>query len=128
LLAYTRNIIYLEDGEYVVADQKTVKVFNAKDEPVDRPAKKILWDAVMAEKEGYRHYMLKEIHEQPRAVRDTFTGRMFEESGEIFFNELQITPKESSKIKKVHVIACGTSWHAGLVGKFLLEDAARIPI
>ena len=81
-----------------------------------------------AEKEGYRHYMLKEIHEQPRAVRDTFTGRMFEESGEIFFNDLQFTPEEWQKISRVHIVACGTSWHAGLVGRFLLENAARIPI
>ena len=128
LLAYTRNIIYLEDGDYVVADQQKVDVFDSKDQPLDRAPKKILWDAVMAEKEGYRHYMLKEIHEQPRAVRDTFTGRMFEESGEIFFNDLQITPEEWAKIKRVHVVACGTSWHSGLVGKFLLEEAARIPI
>src|SRR5436305_3253865 len=128
LLAYTRNIIYLEDGEYAVADQKAVRVFDRADKPVDRPPKKIMWDAVMAEKEGYRHYMLKEIHEQPRAVRDTFNGRMFEESGEIFFNDLQLTAEEWAKFRKVHVIACGTSWHAGLVGKVLLEDAARIPI
>jgi glucosamine--fructose-6-phosphate aminotransferase (isomerizing) len=128
LLAYTRDIIYLEDGEYAVVDQKNVSLFNEKDEKVERAPKRILWDAVMAEKEGYRHYMLKEIHEQPRAVRDTFIGRMFEESGEIFFNDLQFTPDEWAKITKVHVIACGTSWHSGLVGKFLLEDAARIPI
>ena len=128
LLAYTRDIIYLEDGEYVIANDKEVHVFNAKDEPADRPPKRILWDAVMAEKEGYRHYMLKEIHEQPRAVRDTFTGRMFEESGEIFFNDLQFTKEEWARIRKVHIIACGTSWHSALVGKFLLEDAARIPI
>jgi glutamine---fructose-6-phosphate transaminase (isomerizing) len=128
LLAYTRNIIYLEDGDYVVATEKSVEVFNEKDEPVQRVPKRILWDAVAAEKEGYRHYMLKEIHEQPRAVRDTFTGRMFEESGEIFFNDLQFTPEEWKKISRVHIVACGTSWHAGLVGKFLLENAARIPI
>ncbi|HEV7922450.1 MAG TPA: glutamine--fructose-6-phosphate transaminase (isomerizing) [Thermoanaerobaculia bacterium] len=128
LLAYTRNIIYLEDGEYTIVDQQQVRVFDAKDQPVTREPKRITWDAVMAEKEGYRHYMLKEIHEQPRAVRDTFTGRMFEESGEVFFNDLQLTGEEWARIKKVHVIACGTSWHAGLVGKFLLEDAARIPI
>jgi glutamine---fructose-6-phosphate transaminase (isomerizing) len=128
LLAYTRNIIYLEDGEYAVADQKNVRVFDQKDAQVAREPKKILWDAVMAEKEGFRHYMLKEIHEQPRAVRDTFNGRMFEESGEIFFNDLQLAAEDWSKIRKVQVIACGTSWHAGLIGKFLLEDAARIPI
>jgi glucosamine--fructose-6-phosphate aminotransferase (isomerizing) len=128
LLAYTRNIIYLEDGEYAVADQKAVRVFDRDDREVTRPPKKITWDAVMAEKEGYRHYMLKEIHEQPRAVRDTFNGRMFEESGEIYFNDLQFTPEEWSRFTRVHVVACGTSWHAGLVGKFLLEEAARIPI
>ena len=128
LLAYTRDVIYLEDGEYAVVDQHQVSVFDQHDQPIDREPKRILWDAVMAEKEGYRHYMLKEIHEQSRAVRDTFTGRMFEESGEIFFNDLQFTPDEWAKIRKVHIIACGTSWHAGLVGKFLLEEAARIPI
>src|SRR4051794_5556495 len=128
LLAYTRNIIYLEDGEYAVADQQSVKVFDEKDAEVTRPPKKIMWDAVMAEKEGYRHYMLKEIHEQPRAVRDTFNGRMFEESGDVYFNDLELTAEEWSKIERVHVVACGTSWHSGLVGKFLLEDAARIPI
>jgi glutamine---fructose-6-phosphate transaminase (isomerizing) len=128
LLAYTRNIIYLEDGEYAVANEKKVDLFGEDDKLVDRPPKKIMWDAVMAEKEGYRHYMLKEIHEQPRAVRDTFNGRMFEESGEVFFNDLEFTAEEWKKFKKVQIVACGTSWHAGLVGKFLLEDAARIPI
>src|ERR1700756_3061800 len=128
LLAYTRNIIYLEDGEYAVVDQTSAHVFSEDDKAVDRAPKKILWDAVAAEKEGYRHYMLKEIHEQPRAVRDTFTGRLFEESGDVYFNDLEFTAKEWAKFKRVHIVACGTSWHAGLVGKFLLEDAARIPI
>ncbi len=72
--------------------------------------------------------MLKEIHEQGRAVRDTFNGRMFEESAEIFFNDLQFTPKEWAKIRKIHIVACGTSWHSGLVGKFLLEEASRLPV
>jgi glutamine---fructose-6-phosphate transaminase (isomerizing) len=128
LLAYTRNIIYLEDGEYAVVDQTSAQVFDHDDKPIDRPPKKILWDAVAAEKEGYRHYMLKEIHEQPRAVRDTFTGRMFEESGEVFFNDLELTAEQWKKFERVHIVACGTSWHAGLVGKFLLEEAARIPV
>jgi len=128
LLSYTRNIIYLEDGEYAVADDRKVELFGQNDEKIDRTPKRITWDAVMAEKEGYRHYMLKEIHEQPRAVRDTFNGRMFEESGEVYFNDLEFTRDEWAKIKKVHVIACGTSWHAGLVGKFILENAAQIPV
>jgi glucosamine--fructose-6-phosphate aminotransferase (isomerizing) len=128
LLSYTRNIIYLEDGEYAVLDDQKVEVFTADDQKVDRAPTKILWDAVMAEKEGYRHYMLKEIHEQSRAVRDTFTGRMFEESGEVYFNDLQFTPEEWSRIDRVHIVACGTSWHSGLIGKFLLESAGRIPV
>ena len=128
LLAYTRNIVYLEDGEYAVVDQKKVEVFDANDAKVERAPKKILWDAVAAEKEGYRHYMLKEIHEQPRAVQETFNGRMFEESGEVFFNDLELTTEELKRFNKIQIVACGTSWHSALVGKFLLEDAARIPV
>lgn len=128
LLAYTRNIIYLEDGEYAIADDKRVDVFGRDDAKVEREPKKIMWDAVMAEKEGYKHYMLKEIHEQPRAVRDTFNGRMFEESGEVFFNDLEFTAEQWSQFKKIHVVACGTSWHSALVGKFILENAAKIPV
>ncbi|HEX6158610.1 MAG TPA: glutamine--fructose-6-phosphate transaminase (isomerizing) [Thermoanaerobaculia bacterium] len=129
LLSYTRNIIYLEDGEYAIADAKQVEVFASSDDSkIEREAKRIQWDAVQAEKEGYKHYMLKEIHEQPRAVRDTFNGRMFEESGEIFFNDLQFTAEEWNRFQRIHIVACGTSWHAGLVGKFLLENAARIPV
>ena len=128
LLAYTRNILYLEDGEYAIVDEKTVEIFDSSDQVIKREPKRILWDAVMAEKEGYKHYMLKEIHEQPRAVRETFVGRMFEESGEIFFNDLAFTPEEWSRFRRIHIVACGTSWHAGLIGKFLLETAARIPV
>jgi glutamine---fructose-6-phosphate transaminase (isomerizing) len=128
LLSYTRNIIYLEDGEYAVADDQKVDVFGRDDAKVERPPQKITWDAVMAEKEGYRHYMLKEIHEQSRAVRDTFNGRMFEESGEVFFNDLQLSAEQWNRFKRVHIVACGTSWHSGLVGKFILESAGKIPV
>jgi glutamine---fructose-6-phosphate transaminase (isomerizing) len=128
LLAYTRNIIYLDDGEHAVVRREKVEIFDQEGKPVEREPKRITWDAVAAEKEGYKHYMLKEIHEQPRAVRDTFIGRMFEESGEIFFNDLEISPEEWKQFNKIQIVACGTSWHAGLVGKFLLEAAARIPV
>jgi glucosamine--fructose-6-phosphate aminotransferase (isomerizing) len=128
LLSYTRNILYLEDGEYAVVTDRKVDLFDFNDEKVKREPKRITWDAVAAEKEGYRHYMLKEIHEQPRAVQETFNGRMFEESGEVFFNDLQFTPEQWRQFQRIHIVACGTSWHAALVGKFLLEDAARIPV
>jgi len=128
LLAYTRDILYLEDGEYALVNDKSVRLFDAAGKSSDRAPRKILWDAVAAEKEGYRHYMLKEIHEQPRAVQETFNGRMFEESGEIYFNDLEFSPKAWRRFQKVQIVACGTSWHAGLVGKFLLETSARIPV
>jgi len=128
LLTYTRNILYLEDGEYAVVTEKNVDIYDSADKLVHRDPKRITWDAVMAEKEGYRHYMLKEIHEQGRAVQETFNGRMFEESGEILFNDLQFTPDEWKRFRKIHIVACGTSWHAALVGKFLLENASRIPV
>src|SRR5436189_1303380 len=97
LLAYTRNIIYLEDGEYVVADDKKVELFGESDQKIEREPRRITWDAVTAEKEGYRHYMLKEIHEQPRAVRDTFNGRMFEASGGVVFNDHHLDADEWAK-------------------------------
>lgn len=128
LLYYTRDILYLEDGEHAVVTASEVTIHDRDDQPVERSPRRITWDAVMAEKEGYRHYMLKEIHEQPRAVQETFLGRMFEESGEICFNDLEITPEQWSGIRKVHIVACGTSWHSSLVGKFMLEQASRIPI
>ncbi|HSN68782.1 MAG TPA: glutamine--fructose-6-phosphate transaminase (isomerizing), partial [Thermoanaerobaculia bacterium] len=128
LLAYTREILYLDDGEYAIVERDEVSIFDRDGKPVSRKPKRINWDAVAAEKEGYKHFMLKEIFEQPRAVQETFTGRIFEESGEIFFNDLQFTPEQWKKFQRIHIVACGTSWHAGLVGKFLLEDAARVPV
>ncbi len=128
LLAHTRDILYLEDGEHVIVKKDSVQIFDADLNEVEREPKRITWDAVMAEKEGYKHFMLKEIHEQPRAVKDTFTGRMFERSGEINLIDLNLTHDDLAKIKKIHIVACGTSWHAGLTGKFLLEKAAEIPV
>jgi glucosamine--fructose-6-phosphate aminotransferase (isomerizing) len=128
LLAYTRDILYLDDGEYAIVDRDAVHIYDRDDKEVARKPKRINWDAVAAEKEGYKHFMLKEIFEQPRAVQETFTGRMFEESGEVYFNDLEFTPEQWKKFQRIHIVACGTSWHAGLVGKFLLEDAARLPV
>jgi glutamine---fructose-6-phosphate transaminase (isomerizing) len=128
LLAYTRNILYLEDGEHVVVRNDRVELYDGDEKRIERAPKRITWDAVMAEKEGFRHYMLKEIHEQPRAVKDTFTGRMFETTGEINLIDLNLSREDLERIQKIHIVACGTSWHAGTVGKFLLEEAARIPV
>jgi glucosamine--fructose-6-phosphate aminotransferase (isomerizing) len=88
----------------------------------------ILWDPIMAEKGGYKHFMLKEIYEQPRAVRDTTIGRVGQESGRIFLDEMDISPKQFKEFRQVKIVACGTSWHAALAGKFMIEKLARIPV
>jgi glucosamine--fructose-6-phosphate aminotransferase (isomerizing) len=88
----------------------------------------ILWDPILAEKGGYKHFMLKEIFEQPRAVRDTVLGRVGQETGRVFIDEMDINPKLFQEFKSLKIIACGTSWHAALAGKFMIEKLARIPV
>jgi glucosamine--fructose-6-phosphate aminotransferase (isomerizing) len=127
-LAHTRDVLFLEDGEMVVATPKGIRVTDFHGKPRSRPPQRIDWSPVMAEKGGYRHFMLKEIHEQPRAILDTLAGRMLPEEGEVFFETLPLTDAQLSSLKKVVVVACGTSWHAGLVGKFMIEGLARIPV
>jgi glucosamine--fructose-6-phosphate aminotransferase (isomerizing) len=96
--------------------------------PIRRPPTRILWDPIMAEKGGYKHFMQKEIFEQPRAVRDTMLGRVGQESGRVFLDEMEITEKEFQSFQSVKIIACGTSWHAALAGKFMIEKLARISV
>ena len=94
---------------------------------MSRPPQRIAWDPVQAEKGGYRHFMLKEIHEQPQAVRDTLLGRISLDEGEVHLEELGRRPGAGGRAERVVLLACGTSWHAALVGKFLLEQVARVP-
>jgi glucosamine--fructose-6-phosphate aminotransferase (isomerizing) len=100
--------------------------FNGR--PVKRQVSHIFWDPIMAEKGGYKHFMLKEIYEQPRAVRDTTLGRVGQESGRIFLDEMDITQREFKEFRQVRIVACGTSWHAALAGKFMIERLARVPV
>ncbi len=128
LLAHTRNAVFLEDGEIVVARAgRPVRVTDFQGNPRERRPQYIDWSPVMAEKGGYRHFMLKEIHEQPRAILDTLAGRMLTESGDVFFETLPLPDAALKKLEKVLIVACGTSWHAGLVGKFMIEGLARLP-
>ncbi|MBI5561203.1 MAG: glutamine--fructose-6-phosphate transaminase (isomerizing) [Deltaproteobacteria bacterium] len=124
ILNITNRAIFLEDGDVVTVTKDTVKVTTIDGKEVSRPPKTIEWSPVMAEKGGYRHFMQKEIFEQPRAVTDTFRGLLMEEEGDIFFHGFDIPLKD---IKRVYLIACGTSWHAALVGKFLIEELAGLP-
>ncbi|HEY3119125.1 MAG TPA: glutamine--fructose-6-phosphate transaminase (isomerizing) [Vicinamibacteria bacterium] len=127
LLPYTRDFVFLNDGDVVTVTPSELTIRDASGAKVERPPQRILWDPVQAEKGGYRHFMLKEIHEQPTAVRDTLLGRLGLEEGEVHLQELGAAEAELKRAKRVMLLACGTSWHAALVGKFLLEQVARVP-
>src|SRR5271157_2126349 len=128
LLSYTRDMFFLADGDVAVLTRDGVHLTDFNGRAVKRQVSHILWDPIMAEKGGYKHFMLKEIFEQPRAVRDTMLGRVGQESGRIFLDEMDISPKEFGEFESVRIIACGTSWHAALAGKFMIEKLARIPV
>jgi glucosamine--fructose-6-phosphate aminotransferase (isomerizing) len=127
LLAHTRDFVFLDDGDVVTVTPQSARLTDLAGRPVERKAQRISWDPVQAEKGGYRHFMLKEIHEQPRAVRDTLLGRIGLEEGEVHLEELGAAADELRRIRRVTLLACGTSWHAALVAKFLLEQVAQIP-
>ena len=128
ILAYTREMVFMEDGEFVVFRDKTARFSTIAGAPLDKKARHIDWSPMMAEKGGYRHFMLKEIHEQPRAVRDTIAGRLLESEGDVYLEDFQFSDRQLAAVKRVVIIACGTSWHAALVGKFYIEGLCRIPV
>ncbi len=128
ILNHTRDMFFLADGDMAVLISGGVRLSDFDGRPVSRQVTHILWDPIMAEKGGYKHFMLKEIFEQPRAVRDTMLGRVGQETGRIFLDEMDIRPEEFARFRQVKIIACGTSWHAGLAGKFMIEKLARLPV
>jgi glucosamine--fructose-6-phosphate aminotransferase (isomerizing) len=127
LLPYTRDFVFLDDGDVVTVTPETMHLTDARGATVERKPQRISWDAVQAEKGGYRHFMLKEIHEQPRAVRDTLLGRIGLEEGVVHLEELGPAAEKLRRARRVTLLACGTSWHAALVGKYLLEQVAKVP-
>src|SRR5215472_251523 len=127
LLEHTRNIFFLGDGDVAVLSRDGVRVTDLDGKAVERPAHHVAWDPIMAEKGGYKHFMQKEIFEQPRAVRDTLLGRISQDTGRIFSDEMHITDQQFRTFEQVRIVACGTSWHAGLAGKFMIERLARLP-
>src|SRR5579872_1909324 len=128
ILSHTRDMIFLNDGDLAVLTSEGVRLSDFDGLTIKRPVSHILWDPIMAEKGGYKHFMLKEIFEQPRAVRDTMLGRVGQESGHIFLDQMNITEREFREFKQIKIIACGTSWHAALAGKFMIEELARVPV
>jgi glucosamine--fructose-6-phosphate aminotransferase (isomerizing) len=128
LLEHTREMFFLADGDVAILTPTGVKVTDLNGKPVDRPAHHVSWDPIMAEKGGYKHFMQKEIFEQPRAVRDTMLGRISQDTGKIFIDEIGLTEAQLREFESVRIVACGTSWHAALAGKFMIERLARIPV
>ncbi|MBH0202580.1 MAG: glutamine--fructose-6-phosphate transaminase (isomerizing) [Nitrospira sp.] len=128
MLAHTREVTYLEEGDVAVVTQTRVDLTDVEGHAVERKSSTITWDASAAEKSGYPHFMLKEIHEQPQTILDTMRGRYSYETGEADLPDIGLTAKEFAAVERIWIVACGTSWHAGQVGKYLLEEMVRTPV
>jgi len=128
ILYHTRDIFFLADGDLAVVTPDGVHLSDFDGRPVQRQIQHVTWDPILAEKGGFKHFMLKEIYEQPRAVRDTALGRVSQDTGHIFLDQMEISEAEFRAANKINIIACGTSWHAGQAGKFMIETLARVPV
>src|SRR5712664_3847232 len=128
ILSHTRGVVFLGDEEMAVITSTGVAFTDFFGRPVSKATQRVLWDPIMAEKAGYKHFMLKEIFEQPTAARETILGRVSQETGKVFLEEMDISDAQFAAVDKVTILACGTSWHAALVGKFMLENLARLPV
>jgi glucosamine--fructose-6-phosphate aminotransferase (isomerizing) len=127
-LSHTRNAMFLDDGDIAVVRRGEVSILNRGGEALEREIHTILWDPVQVEKQGFKHFMLKEIFEQPHAVRDTLLGRYSLDTGLVHLNELALEDGFVARLKRIGIVACGTSWLAAQVGKFLIEELARLPV
>jgi glucosamine--fructose-6-phosphate aminotransferase (isomerizing) len=128
ILHHTRNIHFLADGELAILTRDGVTLTNFEGDTLPLKVQRITWDPIQAEKAGYKHFMLKEINEQPRAIRDTTLGRISLETGKVHLAEMQVTDDDLRNASQITIAACGTSWHAGLAGKFMIERLARLPV
>ena len=128
ILAHTRDVVFLGDEEMAVITRSGVQFTDYQGRAVSKTTQRVLWDPIAAEKGGHKHFMLKEIYEQPTAARDTILGRVSLDRGQIFLEDLNISDETLRAVQKVSIIACGTSWHAGLVGKYLIEALAQVPV
>jgi len=127
LLPYTQEIIFLEDGEMAVIEPDSVRFSDFDGNPLEKSAEHISWSPLMVEKQGYKHFMLKEIFEQPQVIRDTLAGRLSLDTGKVFLEEIGVSESTLQTVKRIVIIACGTSYHAGLVGKCFIETLAGVP-
>jgi glucosamine--fructose-6-phosphate aminotransferase (isomerizing) len=128
ILHHTRDIHFLADGEVAILTKEGVTLTDFEGGPIPLKVQRITWDPIQAEKAGYKHFMLKEINEQPRAIRDTTLGRVSLDTGRVFLEEMQISDEDLRNASQIVIAACGTSWHSGLAGKFMIERLARLPV
>lgn len=128
ILEYTRNVYILNDGEMALLTKDGVELMTIEGNFISRETFHVDWDITTAEKAGFDHFMLKEIHEQPKAYRDTMSSRIDESGRKVILNEVKMTPEQIRGIRNIHIVACGTAYHAGLVGKTVIEHLARIPV
>jgi len=128
ILSHTRDVVFLGDEEMAVVTREGIAFSDFSGQPIEKVTQRVLWDPIMAEKAGYKHFMLKEIFEQPTAARETILGRVSQDSGKIFLEEMKLTDADLKSAERATILACGTSWHAGLIGKFLIEQLARMPV
>ncbi|HYM23478.1 MAG TPA: glutamine--fructose-6-phosphate transaminase (isomerizing) [Vicinamibacterales bacterium] len=128
ILSHTRDVVFLGDEEMAVIAKTGVQFTDFFGRPVSKATQRVLWDPIMAEKAGYKHFMLKEIFEQPTAARETILGRVSQDSGKVFLEEMKIGDDTLKAVDRVTILACGTSWHAGLIGKFMIERLARVHV
>ena len=128
ILHHTRNVYFLADGDMAILTRDGVKLTDFNGKAIDRAITHIHWDPIQAEKGGYKHFMLKEIWEQPRAIRDTTLGRVSLDSGKVFLGEMDIPDEELASASSINIAACGTSWHAAMAGKYMIERLARLPV
>jgi glucosamine--fructose-6-phosphate aminotransferase (isomerizing) len=128
ILSHTRNVVFLDDREMAIVTPKGVRFQTLDGKPVERKPIRVTWDPISAEKAGYKHFMLKEIIEQPRAVQETVLGRASRDTGQVHLNEMAISDADLRAINKITLLACGTSWHSALVGKFMIEELAKVPV
>ena len=126
ILAHTRNIYYLEDNEIVVLKKDEVKVYNTDKEEIEKEVFTVNWDVSAAEKGGYEHFMMKEIEEQPKAIRDTISPRI--RDGKVVLDDISLTTEDIKNIRKIFIVACGSAYHVGVVGKYVIEKMCRIPV
>ena len=128
ILHHTRDLFFLADGDIAVLTPQGVRVMDLDGRALERPVQHVTWDPILAEKGGYKHFMQKEIFEQPRAVRDTLLGRISQDTGTVFLGEMNLSEEELRRFTQIKIVACGTSWHAGQAGKFMIERLAKIPV